>query len=322
MIIHILKVFSSEAKTEFSCEVQSVIGAGFDSVEKLRDEDLRSAVTVSKQVVDSLLSCDHDSFKLRWPEVDAILVQEATACLSVSECRSHSSSWLSEGKPYQVSVVQVVTLADSLGEPAVLSPSEEATVTSDEEGPSINDEANKFQLDSLPPEWQVKQKHWNVEDPDEDVGTWLAESEEDDVPEVIIDDVDQDKDDSENPPWENGEEDNMELEDGAEDLGDKSEPDWESVVLYVGVWAKFAELWLTTIFVKWAAAWNLAVRVGFWVAWLWAFFHKEFRHLRWVAVPWILEGKGSSVNLTIFIYIVLVSWSHLIVSSKSDLWVL
>ena len=89
---------------------------------------------------------------------------------------------MSYGKPDKVSPGHVILLFDSLGKPAVLSPSCEASVPSDEKSPSIEDEADEFELNSLVVVRQVEEQHGNVEDPNEHPGAWLAPGEEDAIP--------------------------------------------------------------------------------------------------------------------------------------------
>lgn len=120
--------------------------------------------------------------------------------MSIHVCSAIREGWLFKSEPDQVSVSQVVAILDPLGKPAVLSPSAEAAVHSEDEGPSVKDEADEFELHPLPPVGNMEDEHWDVDDPDEDIGARLAESEEYEVECVVDDEIDQDKHNSNEPP--------------------------------------------------------------------------------------------------------------------------
>ena len=70
--------------------------------------------------------------------------------LLVSKCEtSHYTTWLSEGEPDQISVSQMVSVSYPFGEPAVLTPPQEASVSTEEECPEVENESNQFKHQSL-----------------------------------------------------------------------------------------------------------------------------------------------------------------------------
>ena len=99
--------------------------------------------------------------------------------LLISECESFwKASWLCNSEDDQICISQVILFIESSGNPAVSTPSHEASVSIEEERPEVEDESNQFKHESLVPEHDMERNQYYVEDPDEHVGTWLAEAEE------------------------------------------------------------------------------------------------------------------------------------------------
>lgn len=114
--------------------------------------------------------------------------------------RTALERWLLDGEPNEISPGHVVLLLNSLGEPAVLAPSSEATITANEEHPAVEDETYELELKSLVVVWEVEAQHWNVENPNEDPGARFAPSKEDSIPEPVPNEVCKDQTDAEAPP--------------------------------------------------------------------------------------------------------------------------
>jgi len=76
----------------------------------------------------------------------------------------------------------VVTVWNRLGEPAVVTPTEETAISVEEKKPEIKNEAYKFKLETVDIAPYGEWKENNVEKPNENPSTWQAPSKEYTVP--------------------------------------------------------------------------------------------------------------------------------------------
>ena len=116
-----------------------------DSVFEVAEE---GPVACFQLICDACLSSFHVSGELFEGAWEAQLL--VPRLLLVSECKtSHYTTWLSEGEPDQISVSQMVSVPYPFGKPAVLTPSQEASVSTEEECPEVENESNQFKHQSL-----------------------------------------------------------------------------------------------------------------------------------------------------------------------------
>lgn len=116
-----------------------------DSVFEVAEE---GPVAFFQWVCDASLSSFHVFGELSEGAWEAQLL--VPRLLLVSKCEtSHYTTWLSEGEPDQISVSQMVSVSYPFGKPAVLTPPQEASVSTEEECPEVENESNQFKHQSL-----------------------------------------------------------------------------------------------------------------------------------------------------------------------------
>ena len=116
-----------------------------DSVFEVAEE---GPVACFQLICDACLSSFHVSGELFEGAWEAQLL--VPRLLLVSKCEtSHYTTWLSEGEPDQISVSQMVSVPYPFGKPAVLTPPQEASVSTEEECPEVENESNQFKHQSL-----------------------------------------------------------------------------------------------------------------------------------------------------------------------------
>lgn len=97
----------------------------------------------------------------------------------------------------------MVTVRDGLGEPAVVTPTEEASISVEEKKPPVKEETNKFKLETVDVTPNSEWKESNVENPNENPSTWKAPSEENTIPDPFNKEINELVNKQNQIPWSN-----------------------------------------------------------------------------------------------------------------------
>ena len=245
-------------------------------------------------------------FDLRLPSVLLIPVllltsreahrnQGVRSCEHLRICWRSDQCWLSHSEEHKIGDTKCITLLDTLCDPAVLSPSCKAAISSNEEHPTLKRESSNLELKSLPVIGQMQEHHWNVEHPDEEVSTRLAECKEDGVPEPVPNLVNNNEGDSDPPPREDCEEDNVHFKVECKDLCENPEPSWKRIILLIRVRALITELLIVAFLIGWTGTWHFTLWILIGVAHFWTFVEIFWRIDAWFTIPRIINWQVFAI---------------------------